>query len=228
MSSRVIEKDVLYEDNHIIAINKKPSEIVQGDKTGDQPLSDKVKIFLKEKYNKPGNVFAGVVHRLDRPVSGVVLFAKTGKALTRLNELIRDRKIKKTYWAVIPKQPPQKQGKLVHYLIKNQQRNMSFAFDVEGKGRLRAELEYKLIGKSDRYFLLEVDLLTGRHHQIRVQLAEIGCPVKGDLKYGAARSNKDGSIHLHAKEIAFIHPVKQEKIVISAPPPKDPIWDNFR
>ncbi|MEA3479603.1 MAG: RNA pseudouridine synthase [Bacteroidota bacterium] len=228
MSSKLTEKDVLYEDNHIIAVNKRPSDIVQGDKTGDQPLSDKVKVFLKEKYNKPGNVFAGVVHRLDRPVSGVVLFAKTGKALSRLNELIRDRQIRKRYWAIIPKQPPRKQDKLVHYLIKNQQKNMSFAFMEEGKGRLKAELEYTLIGRSDNYYLLDVNLLTGRHHQIRVQLAEIGCPVKGDLKYGAARSNKDGSIHLHAKEIEFIHPVKKEKIIISAPPPRDPVWDYFR
>lgn len=227
MISRITQNDVLYEDNHIIAINKKPSEIVQGDKTGDEPLSEKVKSFLKKKYNKPGNVFCGVVHRLDRPASGIVIFAKTSKALSRLNEIIRDRKVKKIYWAVVHHQPQQPEGKLVHYLIKNQKRNMSFAFQEEGKGRLQAELEYKLIGSSDRYYLMEVNLLTGRHHQIRVQLSEIGCPIKGDLKYGAARSNKDGSIHLHAREISFMHPVKQEMMNILAPPPPDPIWDHF-
>jgi 23S rRNA pseudouridine1911/1915/1917 synthase len=228
MVNVVSERDVLYEDNHIIAINKKPSEIVQGDKTGDEPLSEKVKTFLKVKYDKPGNVFCGVVHRLDRPVSGVLLFAKTSKALSRLNEMIRNREIRKTYWAVIPAMPPQEQGRLVHYLKKNQQRNMSFAFKEDGPGRLRAEMEYRLIGSSDRYFLLEVELLTGRHHQIRVQLAEIGCPVKGDLKYGANRSNKDGSIHLHAREMSFVHPIKKENIVITALPPADPVWDHFR
>ena len=228
MDLRISEKDVLYEDNHIIAINKRPSDIVQGDKTGDEPLSEKVKTFLKNKYNKPGNVFCGVVHRLDRPVSGVVVFAKTGKALSRLNDLIRERKIKKIYWAVIPSMPPAEQGSLVHYLKKDQQRNISFAFKDEGPGRLKAEMDYRLIGKSDRYYLLEVDLLTGRHHQIRVQLAEIGCPVKGDLKYGAARSNKDGSIHLHAREISFVHPIRKEGIKITAPPPYDPVWDHFK
>jgi 23S rRNA pseudouridine1911/1915/1917 synthase len=228
MLSMLTEKDVLYEDNHIIAINKRPSDIVQGDKTGDEPLSEKVKSFLKKKYDKPGNVFCGVVHRLDRPVSGAVLFAKTGKALSRLNELIREREIRKTYWAVVSSMPPEEEGRLVHYLIKNQKRNMSFAFREDGPNRLRAELEYRLVGKSDNYFLLEVDLHTGRHHQIRLQLAEAGCPVKGDLKYGAPRSNKDGSIHLHAREISFMHPVKNEAVRIIAPPPPDPVWDHFR
>jgi len=228
MVSSITEKDVLYEDNHIIAINKRPSDIVQGDKTGDQPLSDKIKVFLKKKYNKPGNVFLGVVHRLDRPAGGVVLFAKTGKALSRLNEIIRERQIKKTYWAVVADPPPDTYGKLVHYLIKNQKRNMSFAYPEDGEGRSRAEMDYKVLGQSERYFLIEVDLLTGRHHQIRVQLSEIGCPIKGDLKYGSARSNKDGSIHLHARMIEFIHPIKKETVNISAPPPKDPVWDHFR
>ena len=228
MVSSITEKDVLYEDNHIIAINKRPSDIVQGDKTGDQPLSDKIKLFLKKKYNKPGNVFLGVVHRLDRPASGVVLFAKTGKALSRLNEIIRERQIKKTYWVVVAEPPPDTNGKLVHYLIKNQKRNKSFAYPQEAEGRSRAEMDYKVLGQSERYFLLEVDLLTGRHHQIRVQLSEIGCPIKGDLKYGSPRSNKDGSIHLHARMIEFIHPIKKEKIKISAAAPKDPVWDHFR
>ncbi len=222
-----MEENILFEDNHIIAVNKKPGEIVQGDKTGDQPLSEKVKEFLKHKYNKPGNVFLGVVHRIDRPVGGVVLFAKTSKALTRLNELIRNRDIHKTYWAIVYNRPAKPEGHLIHYLVKNQMRNISSAFKTEGKGRLKAELDYTLIGESNNYYLLEVELHTGRHHQIRVQLSKTGCPVKGDLKYGAPRSNKDGSIHLFARKIEFIHPVNKEKISITAPPPPDPLWNYF-
>ena len=218
---------ILYEDNHIIVVNKLPSEIVQGDKTGDEPLSEKVKRYLKEKYNKPGNVFLGVVHRLDRPVSGAIVFARTGKALSRLNNMLRERSIRKTYWAVVSGDPPRKADKLIHYLIKNQKRNMSFAFPEDGEGRQRAELDYKVMGKSDYYTLLEVFLHTGRHHQIRVQLSAIGCPVKGDLKYGSARSNGDGSIHLHSRTLAFVHPVKQEEILITADPPDDPLWNYF-
>ncbi len=222
-----MKENILFEDNHIIAVNKKPGEIVQGDKTGDQPLSEKVKEFLKHKYNKPGNVFLGVVHRIDRPVGGVVLFAKTSKALTRLNELIRNRDIHKTYWAIVYNRPAKPEGHLIHYLVKNQMRNISSAFKTEGKGRLKAELDYALIGESNNYYLLEVELHTGRHHQIRVQLSKTGCPVKGDLKYGAPRSNKDGSIHLFARKIEFIHPVNKEKISITAPPPPDPLWNYF-
>jgi len=223
----VSDADILYDDNHIIALNKRPSDIIQGDKTGDKPLSEKVKEYLKDKYNKPGNVFLGVVHRLDRPVSGVVIFAKTSKSLIRINELIRDREIRKKYWAVVNDKPIEESGRLIHYLIKNQQKNMSFAYNEDGKGRLRAELLYKYIAKSDKYHLLEIELLTGRHHQIRVQLKAIGCKIKGDLKYGAPRSNKDASIHLHARSLEFVHPVKKEKMIIEALPPKDAVWDYF-
>lgn len=224
----ITAEDVLYEDNHLIAINKKPSQIVQGDKTGDEPLSDKVKRYLKVKYDKPGNVFCGVIHRIDRPASGVVLFAKTGKALSRMNKMLRETDWKKTYWVVTGNKPPQERGRLVHYLIKNQKRNMSFAFPEPGENRKKAELEYQLLASSDRYHLLEVNLLTGRHHQIRVQLSEIGCPVKGDLKYGFDRSNKDASIHLHARRLTFMHPVKKEEVTITAEPPKEVLWDYFR
>lgn len=217
--------EILYEDNHIIAINKRPSEIVQGDKTNDEPLSETIKNYIKQKYNKPGDVFIGVVHRIDRPVSGIVLFAKTSKALTRLNELFRTKNIQKTYWAIVKNQPKNPEGTLINYLVKNEKANKSFAYDEERKGALRSELNYKVIAKTSNYFLLEVLPLTGRHHQIRVQLAHMGCPIKGDLKYGADRSNKDASIHLHARKIEFIHPVRKEKICIIAPPPKDPVWD---
>ncbi len=221
------EEEVLYEDNHLIAINKRPSDIVQGDKTGDEPLSDIVKRYIKEKYNKPGNVFLGVVHRLDRPASGVVMFARTSKALSRMNELIRNNEITKTYWAVVKNKPPQKEGLLIHYLIKNQARNTSFAFPEPGKKRKKAEMKYRLLAESDNYYLLEIDLITGRHHQIRVQLSAIGCPIKGDLKYGFDRSNKDASIHLHARKVCFIHPVSKKEIIIEAPPPGDPLWGHF-
>lgn len=220
-----MEIDVLFEDNHIIAINKKPSQLVQGDKTNDEPLSEMVKKYIKLKYNKPGEVFIGVVHRLDRPVSGIVLFAKTSKALSRLNELFRTKNIQKTYWAVVKNTPKKTQDTLVNFLIKDEKTNKSRAFNEERKNALRSELSYKTIGKTDNYYLLEVLPITGRHHQIRVQLAHMGCPIKGDLKYGFDRSNKDASIHLHARKIEFIHPVKNEKIIIEATPPNDPVWN---
>ncbi len=216
--------DVLFEDNHIIAVNKKPSELVQGDKTGDEPMSDAVKRYLKEKYNKPGEVFTGVVHRIDRPVSGVVLFAKTSKALTRLNELFRTKDIQKTYWAVVKNKPKLDEATLVNYLVKDEQKNKSRAYNEERKGALRSELSYKVIAKIDNYYLLEVLPITGRHHQIRVQLSHMGCPIKGDVKYGFDRTNKDASIHLHARKIEFIHPVKDEPLCIIAPPPDEVVW----
>jgi 23S rRNA pseudouridine1911/1915/1917 synthase len=219
--------EVVYEDNHIIAVNKTCSEIVQGDKTGDIPLSEIVKQWLKEKYSKPGNVFIGVSHRLDRPVSGLVLFAKTSKALPRLNEMFREGKIKKTYWAIVKKRPPQPEGELVHYLVRNEKQNKSYAFDVEKLNSKKAVLSYKLIAHSDNYYLLEIDLKTGRHHQIRCQLAKIACPIKGDLKYGFDRSNKDGGISLHARKTKFIHPVSKEEIEIIAPVPNDNLWHAF-
>ncbi len=200
---------------------------MQGDKTGDVPLSELVKHYIKGKYNKPGDVFLGVVHRLDRPVSGAVIFARTSKALTRLNEMIRDRKINKIYWAITAGMPAENKGRLIHYLKKNQKKNTSYAYSEDGEGRLRAELEYRFLFSSDNYQLLEVDLLTGRHHQIRVQLAHAGCVIKGDLKYGAPRSNKNASIHLHARKVTFMHPVKKEMLEITAPVPNDPLWQYF-
>jgi 23S rRNA pseudouridine1911/1915/1917 synthase len=220
-------ENILFEDNHLIALNKKPGEIVQGDKTGDKPMSEIVKDYIKEKMQKPGSAFIGVVHRIDRPVSGIVIFARTSKALTRMNELFREKKIKKTYWAVVKNQPPQESGTLIHYLKKDEAKNKSKAFDNEVPGSSRSWLDYKVIGKSDNYFLIEVNPLTGRHHQIRVQLASIGCPIKGDLKYGFARSNEDGSIHLHARKIEFIHPVRKEMISLTASVPDDSIWKYF-
>ena len=219
--------EVLYEDNHIIVVNKRPSDIVQGDKTGDTPLSDFVKQYIKEKYNKPGEVFVGTVHRIDRPVSGIVLFAKTSKALSRLNAMFQTKEIQKTYWAVVKNKPMNISGKLVHYLRKNEAKNMSKAYEKETQGALRSELDYEMICSLDNYHLLEVKPLTGRHHQIRVQLSAIACPIKGDLKYGFDRSNKDASIHLHARKIEFIHPVKKELVVIIAPPPKEVLWNEF-
>jgi len=218
---------VVYEDNHIIAVNKTCSEIVQGDKTGDVPLSKIVKQWLKEKYNKPGNVFIGVSHRLDRPVSGLVLFAKTSKALPRLNEMFREGKVKKTYWAIVKNKPPHTEGELMHYLVRNEKQNKSFAYDVEKPQSKKAILSYKLIAHSANYYLLEIDLKTGRHHQIRCQLAKMGCPIKGDLKYGFARSNKDGGISLHSRKAKFIHPVSKEEIEIIAPLPNDNLWQAF-
>lgn len=221
-------EQVVYEDNHILVVNKYPSEIVQGDKTGDMPLSDKVKNFIKQRDNKPGNVFCGVIHRLDRPVSGLVIFAKTSKGLSRFNELFRDKTIRKTYLAVVKNKPEQNSGKLVHYVLKNEKTNTSKAFEKPVKDALRAELDYKLVASSDNYHLLEIDLHTGRHHQIRCQLAAIGCSIKGDLKYGFARTNDGGFIHLHSYKLAFTHPIKDEAIVIQAlPPAADAVWKYF-
>ncbi|MBN8695688.1 MAG: RluA family pseudouridine synthase [Bacteroidetes bacterium] len=219
--------EVLYEDNHIIAINKRPSDIVQGDKTGDTPLNEFVKQYIKEKYNKPGDVFIGTVHRIDRPVSGIVLFAKTSKALARLNQMFQTKEIQKTYWAVVKNKPKNIKGKLVHFLKKNEAKNMSKAFEKEQTGALRSELDYEMILSLDNYHLLEITPHTGRHHQIRVQLSTMGCPIKGDIKYGFDRTNKDASIHLHARKIEFIHPVKKEPVTIIAPPPNEVIWNEI-
>jgi len=218
---------VIYEDNHLIAVNKTSSEIVQGDKTGDEPLSETLKQWLKDKYQKPGNVFVGVTHRLDRPVSGVTLFAKTSKALERMNEMFRQGEVEKTYWAIVANQPPEPEGELVHYLVRNEKQNKSYAYDKEKPGSKKAVLTYRLIAHSERYYLLEIDLKTGRHHQIRCQLAKIGCPVKGDLKYGFSRSNPDGGICLHARKVRFIHPVSKKEIEIIAPTPEEKIWSVF-
>ncbi len=220
--------EVLYEDNHIIAVNKSCSEIVQGDKTGDTPLNEIVKAYIKEKYNKPGEVFLGVTHRIDRPTSGVVIFARTGKALARLNEMFREKEsIKKVYWAVVDKQPIPSSGTLTHWLVRNEQKNKSFANEKEVKGSKEAILNYSLKGKSNKYYLLEIELITGRHHQIRSQLAAIGCHIKGDLKYGFPRSNQNGGIHLHSRKIEFIHPVSKVKLSIEAPIPDDLLWKSI-
>ena len=217
---------VLYEDNHIIAVNKTCSEIVQGDKTGDEPLSETLKKYLKEKYNKPGEVFLGVTHRLDRPVSGVVVFAKTSKALTRLNEMFRNQEVKKTYWAIVKDRPAETEGRLEHYLVRNEKQNKSVAHTKMVPNAKKASLSYKLISHSDNYFLLEVQLETGRHHQIRCQLAKMGCPIKGDLKYGFPRSNPNGGISLHARYVEFVHPVSKQLIQITAPcPDDDKLWE---
>lgn len=219
---------VIYEDNHIIVVSKTASEIVQGDKTGDTPLSELVKHYLKEKYNKPGNVFIGVTHRLDRPVSGLVVFAKTSKALARLNEMFKNGDVHKTYWAIVKNCPQETEATLEHYLVRNEKQNKSYAYDREKPGAKKAILHYKLIGHSENYFLLEVDLKTGRHHQIRCQLAKIGCPIKGDLKYGFPRSNPDGSICLHARRVSFIHPVSKELIELETPLPEGNLWKGFQ
>ena len=216
---------VLYEDNHLIIVNKQAGEIVQGDKTGDAPLSDIVKDWLKEKYNKPGNVYLGVVHRLDRPVSGVVLFAKTSKALPRLNKMFAGHdNVSKTYWAIVQNRPQTPQGTLTHWLTRNEKNNTARAYDREVPGSKKAVLDYELIASGDRYHLLEIHLHTGRHHQIRCQLAKMGCPIKGDLKYGAPRSNPDGSISLHARNLTLEHPVSHENISVTAPVPNDTLW----
>lgn len=216
--------NVIYEDNHIIIVNKSSGEIVQGDKTGDTPLVETVRAYIKEKYNKPGNVFCGLTHRLDRPVSGVVIFAKTSKALERINNMLKNHEIKKTYWAIVKNPPKNNEGTLVNYLVRNEKQNKSFAYSTEKTNSKRAELNYKVIGKSDNYTLLEVNLITGRHHQIRCQLAAMGCPIKGDLKYGFDRSNRDGSISLHARSVEFTHPVSKELIHVEAPTPEDTLW----
>ena len=217
--------EVIFEDNHLIAINKKSGDISQGDKTGDLPLSDYIKEYLKKKYNKLGNVYLGTIHRIDRPTSGVLVFAKTSKALSRMNELFRENKIQKTYWAVVKNQTPKTQGSLKNYLSKNNKQNKSYVCQ-ENEGKL-AELEYQTIKKLKNYYFLEIKPKTGRHHQIRVQLSNIGCPIKGDLKYGDKRSNKDQSIHLHARKIEFTHPVSKEILIITAPTPPDIIWNSI-
>lgn len=227
MGLESIKSSVLFEDNHLIIINKKPSQIVQGDQTGDKPLSDIIKDYIKEVYKKPGEVFLGVVHRLDRPVSGAVIFARTSKALTRLNEKIKNREIQKTYWAVVKNKPSNESGTIVSYLRRDEVKNKSFVSNSPKPNTQLASLSYKLVASSDNYFLLEIDLQTGRHHQIRAQLASIGCPIKGDLKYGYPRSNQDSSIHLHARKLKFIHPVSLNLIEITAPTPVDPIWNYF-
>lgn len=216
---------VLFEDNHLVIVNKRAGDITQGDKTGDTPLSEVVKEYIKDKYNKPGNVFLGVVHRLDRPTSGIIIFAKTSKALERLNKMLREKSIKKTYWTVVKNQPKKKGDTLVNYLKKNPKNNKSTAYNKEIEGSKKAILHYKTIKQLDNYSLLEIDLETGRHHQIRCQLSNIGSPIKGDLKYGFNRSNKDGSIHLHARKIQFIHPVSKEEINLIAPTPNEVIWN---
>lgn len=219
--------NILFEDNHIIAVNKTHHDLVQKDATGDLSLDDKLKQYLKDKYAKPGEVFLGVVHRLDRPVTGAVLFARTSKALTRLTTMFREGKIRKTYWAIVKQKPPKDSDRLVHFLTRNAKQNKSYC-NIEPKpGSKEAALSYKIIGKSDNYFLLEVDLETGRHHQIRAQLAYIGCPIKGDLKYGFPRSNADGGISLHARSIRFVHPVTKKEEVITAPVPEGDIWNAF-
>lgn len=219
---------VIFEDNHIIAVNKTHHDLVQKDATGDVSLDDKVRQYIKAKYGKPGEVFLGVVHRLDRPVTGVVLFARTSKSLSRLTTMFREGKIKKTYWAIVKNEPDAPSGRLVHYMARNQGQNKSYCYERPSDGLKMAVLNYKVIGKSDRYFLIEIDLETGRHHQIRAQLAHIGCPIKGDLKYGFARSNPDGGISLHSREVKFVHPVTKQDVVISAPVPEgDKLWGKF-
>lgn len=218
---------VVYEDNHIIIVSKGSGEIVQGDKTGDIPLSEIVKQYIKEKYQKPGNVFLGVVHRLDRPVSGLVVFAKTSKALTRLGNMFRDSEVHKTYWALTKDSPKKQEGTITSWLVRNEKQNKSYSYDHEVKNSKKAILNYRVIGRSDNYFLIEVNLLTGRHHQIRCQLSSIGCPIKGDLKYGAQRSNPDGSISLLSRKVEFVHPISKLLISVEAPIPEDNVWKAF-
>jgi len=224
MKTHLDNLQIVYEDNHLIVINKCPGDIVQGDKTGDTPLSDIVKAYIKVKYHKPGNVFLGVVHRIDRPTSGLVMFAKTSKALTRLNKALKNKEIQKTYWAIVKQKPNPDTGTLVHYLKKNPKKNKTTVFDAPTNDAKKAILHYKTLASSDRYHLLEIDLETGRPHQIRAQLAKIGSPIKGDLKYGYPRSNPNGGISLHARKIDLIHPVKKEQLTIVAEPPEDDIW----
>lgn len=216
--------EVVYEDNHIIIVSKRSGEIVQGDKTGDTPLSETVKAYLKTKYDKPGNVFLGVVHRLDRPVSGLVVFARTSKALARLNKMFRDGEVHKTYWAIVQQRPAVREARLTGWIVRNERQNKSYVYDYEVPSSKKAELIYRMIGVSDRYCLLEVKLLTGRHHQIRCQLAAMGCPIKGDLKYGAPRSNPDGAISLLSRSIEFVHPVSKEMVHVEAPLPDEKLW----
>ena len=219
--------EVIYEDNHLLAVNKHPGDIVQGDKTEDEPLAEIIKKWLRDKYNKTGNVFCGVIHRIDRPVSGVVVFAKTSKALSRMNQLIQERQIQKKYWAIVKNIPPQSQGNLVHYLYKVAEKNKCIVSNTPKDNYVRAELNYRLIASSDLYHLLEIELITGRHHQIRSQLAAMDCPIRGDVKYGFPRPNHNASISLHARSICFVHPVSQQTIFIEANPPDDTLWKCF-
>ena len=219
--------NVIYEDNHIIVVNKESGEIVQGDKTGDTPLSDCVKDYLKRKYQKPGNVFLGVVHRLDRPVSGLVVFAKTSKALSRLNEMFRKGEVHKTYWAIVKNAPKEPSGRLTHWICRNEKQNKSYAYNSEVSGSKKAVLDYRLLASGDNYHILEIRLLTGRHHQIRCQLSAMGSPIRGDLKYGAQRSNPDGSISLFSRHVEFVHPVSKELVSLDAPLPKDNLWQKI-
>lgn len=223
----VIAKQILYEDNHLIILNKLSSQIIQGDKTGDIPLSELVRVYLKEKYDKPGDAFIAVVHRLDRPVSGCIIFAKTDKAMYRMGNIFQKREIQKVYWAVVRNKPELESAHLINYLKKNEQQNKTYVYDKEIPGSYRAELKYRILDESDSYHLLEVELMTGKHHQIRSQLAAIGCPIKGDLKYGALRPNRNISISLHARSVSFIHPIKKEPIRIIAPVPDETLWQHF-
>ena len=225
--STLTEDRILYEDNHLIIVDKLPGELSQGDETGDATLADEVKSYLKEKYGKPGNVYLGIVHRLDRPTSGVMVYAKTEKALIRMNESFRTDDVRKTYWAIVRQRPELEEAELVNYLVRNEKQNKSYAYDKEVKNAKKAVLHYRLIGCSQNYFLLEVDLKTGRHHQIRCQLAKMGCPIKGDLKYGFPRSNPDGGISLHARRVRFVHPVSKALIDLTAPLPDDGLWRCF-
>ena len=218
---------ILFEDNHLVLVNKISGDIVQSDKTGDKPLVDKVKEYLKEKYNKPGEVFLGIPHRIDRPTTGIVIFCRNSRSLERINQMFKDKAIKKTYWAIVKNKPPAESGKLVHYMKRNEQQNKSYASDEEKPGSQRAELDYQIIARGDRYFLLQIDLHTGRHHQIRAQLSKIGSPIKGDLKYGYERSNEDASISLHARKVEFLHPSKKEPMSVIAPVPDDKLWKYF-
>ncbi|MCE1200305.1 MAG: RluA family pseudouridine synthase [Marinilabiliales bacterium] len=229
MSANASPVAVLYEDNHLIAVNKRCGDIVQGDKTGDTTIGEEIQSYLRHKYNKPGNVFLGVTHRIDRPTSGVLILAKTSKSLARMNEMFRQGgEIRKTYWAVVDKKPDPEAATLRHWLVRNEQQNKSYAYLKEQPNGKEASLSYRLLATSDKFFLLEIDLHTGRHHQIRAQLAAIGLHIKGDLKYGFPRSNKDGGIHLHARSVAFVHPVSKEEILITAPVPEEPLWNHFR
>lgn len=219
-----IQLDIIFEDNHLLVVNKQAGVLVQPDKSGDTALEEIMKEYLKEKFHKPGEVYLGVCHRIDRPVSGIVVMTRTSKALARMNELFKSREVKKTYWAVVQNEPPAKEGHLVQWLKKDEKRNISRLWDKEVPGSQRCELTYKWINSSERYHLLEVNPLTGRHHQIRVQLSKMGCPIKGDVKYGAKRTNPNGSIHLHARQIEFIHPVKKDLLVLTAPVPNEVVW----
>ncbi len=223
-----MKERILYEDNHLIAVNKRSSEIVQGDKTGDVPLSETVKAYLKEEYHKPGNVFLGIIHRIDRPTSGVVLFAKTGKALRRMNRMLQEGRVEKVYWAVVDVLPPAEKGTLEHYITRNRKQNKSYASFDEKPGSKKALMMYRVIGASKRYYLLEIQIFTGRHHQIRAQLAAVGCSIKGDMKYGFPRSNPGGGIYLHARKAVFDHPVTGKRIEIVAPVPPDTLWNEFK